>query len=113
MSLASIDQTKPLIDEETLRRLYIEERLSIKAVAERLGSKSKLVSRFMARYNIESRGGGRGPSRHIFTKLKIGESLMYPMPRSYANLYKISRGARIRISVNKIDVATVKVTRIS
>ena len=60
-ALARRDRHAPL-DRETIRRLYVTERLGVRAVAERLGVSADKVRADLARYRIPIRPPGR-PAR--------------------------------------------------
>jgi transposase-like protein len=52
--------SKPWKDKEKLKELYVEKKLSCNEVADKLGSNSSTVHRWLKKYGIETRSSGEG-----------------------------------------------------
>ena len=69
--------SEPYKNENTLRRLYIEEKQSIEEIGDRLGCSSRTVSRWMDKFGIQKRPRGsepRGPYKDERKLLELYES---------------------------------------
>ena len=103
------------VDEETLRRLYEAEKLSIREVAERLSITQAKVRRRLKKYDIERRPKGTHPRKYKLGGLPFGESVTFPRParlQYHHYFHRMAKLAGIRVTVRTIDEKTVRVTRI-
>lgn len=70
---------RPWRDEETIRELYVEKKLSTTEIGERLNCDSKTVSRWLEKHGIEARG-----RVEAMTRVKRKEPVRYRThPRGY------------------------------
>ena len=67
---------RQLIDGERVRKLYGEKRMSLRAVADELGTTHHLVRKEMLRLGIAPRGDGAKRRYYRVASLKVGEHFL-------------------------------------
>lgn len=115
---ATGNKKKPIepIDRKVLEKLYIEEKLTIKEVSERLAKPPAVISRELDRSGIKKRHGGEYHRRYDkLGTLEVGEKILVSRTkgtRPHTVLYTSAKRFGIRVSVKTIDKKTLQVTRI-
>ena len=104
-----------VIDRETLVRLYVDERLSVYKIAEKLKAANKTIISEMRRHRIKRRPRASELRRYPeLDGLKVGESLEVSRPNvrnPYVAYYGAAAVRGIRVSVRSIGKDRLKITR--
>jgi hypothetical protein len=104
------------IERDILDALYVEKRMSIAAVAERLGVSCDQVKRSMRTHGIKARRSGHWRKYTLIDTMKVGEAHDFPRPQSkgtwHANFYQAAKIRGMRVRVRIVDESTVKVMRV-
>jgi predicted DNA-binding protein YlxM (UPF0122 family) len=103
---------RPPIGRTILERLYLNERLSVEEIAERLKT-----SKYYVKKSLRSHAFPRMTlaKRSELAKLSIGAAIELPKPkrrRFYAQIYGRAKNAGIRISIRTIDKDRIEVRRV-
>ena len=104
----------PPIDRETLKRLYIAERLAVRHIAEQLGQSPDKIYESLHQYQIPVRRGC--PRKYpALEDLKVGESIVVPKPEiagsPHISFYMMARKLGIKLSVKTVADNTLRITR--
>src|SRR5688500_17025842 len=85
-------------DRKLIEQLYVGERLSIPAVAERLNETRDRIKAAMRKYSIEPRPRGGQPKFPQLRELKVGESIELPRRpnKPHIAFYDMAKKAGIR-----------------
>ncbi len=106
---------------EELRRLYVEEFVSIQNLADRYQTSIERVRSRLSELGVTLRKGS-GPKYPKLERMKVGESVLLPKPipkratdRKYTwheKIYSVARRLGVRFSAVSVDDLTIKVTRV-
>jgi hypothetical protein len=115
------ERRSPKIEKRKLEELYVRRGFSSNAIAKELGWDPGTVRRELRSHGVELRDDRRDPRYRAVLSLKVGESIklprLEPRPGSAevtSRAYRdAGRTAGIKVSVQKIDEETVRVTRTS
>ena len=115
---ADQDALRKKVDLDTLRKLYVEQQLSLCDTGRIMGADASLLRRILVIEGVEIR-----PIRFYIRRkfpqiyeLKIGESVVIPLPNArfpHSNLHGSARKAKMRISVKIVSPGIFQVTRLS
>jgi predicted DNA-binding protein YlxM (UPF0122 family) len=107
---------KPEIEAAVLIGTYVDQRLSVEKVAERLGKSKHAVRKSLQAHGIKLRRPAEWVRKHPeLADLNIGESLIVPRPnrrKPYSNFYSMATPLGIRLSLKTIDPETIQITRV-
>ena len=112
------EAVKKTLDLDNIRHLYIDQRLSVKAISKIIGISSAILMKILRSEGIEIRplkSYTRRKYPQIYD-LKLAESVVMSLPKvsqPYTRLYSTATKAKIRITVKTIGPGLVKVTRLS
>ena len=113
----SNEEKPPAFEKDVLEKLYVDDRLTVAEVAEKLKTTYWVIVRAMKIYGIERRKPGALMVKFPqLRRLEIGESVDLPkvptLPNHYIQFYQMAAKIGIRVSTRSIDEKTFRVTRI-
>ncbi len=106
----------PPIPEDVLRQLYLEEGLTVKAIASRFACSESRIHTWMNHYEIKNRRTPLlGLKKNPLLKLRVGQTVeiydLYHEPET--SIERLGQRLGIEFSVVKVDDKTFVVTRVS
>jgi predicted DNA-binding protein YlxM (UPF0122 family) len=103
------------VDVKLLKRLIQKDKLTNAKAAEALGVPVTVIRPLIKKHKIER--GYRSRRFPELNSIKVGESILVPrgntIGQNYIRFYQMGRKLGIKLSANRIDDNTVRVTRIA